>query len=95
MTFTVDTSNQRNAQALTNTATGARIKFYESNVVLDQVRKNYEEGMVRIAYKLLQTTAENIENNIIIKKIDEDGFWDINKEAILNAIDKYDIRIET
>lgn len=43
MTFTVDTSQNNSAQALTSTATGARIKFYESNTVMDEVRKHLEE----------------------------------------------------
>jgi hypothetical protein len=30
-----------------------RIKFYESNVVIDEVRKHFEEGLERLAYKLL------------------------------------------
>ena len=42
-TFTIDTNNSQNQQGLTNTATGMRIKFYESNVVLDEVRKHFEE----------------------------------------------------
>ena len=43
VTFTVDTSNPKNQQALTNTATGARIKFFESNVVIDEIRKHFEQ----------------------------------------------------
>lgn len=68
LTFTVDTSNPQNQQALTNTATGARIKFFESNAVIDEVRKHFESGLVAIAYKLLQATVDNVEDNIIIKK---------------------------
>jgi len=72
MTFTVDTSNPNNQQALTNTATGARIKFYESNVVIDETRKHLEQGMERLAYKFLQETYDNMENNIVIKKTGEE-----------------------
>ena len=53
VTFTVDTSNPQNQQALTNTATGARIKFFESNIVIDDKRKAFERGLQRLAYKLL------------------------------------------
>jgi hypothetical protein len=43
MTFTVDTSNPKNQQSLTNTATGARIKFFESNSVIEEIRKHFEQ----------------------------------------------------
>jgi hypothetical protein len=42
VTFTVDTGNPNSQQALTNTATGARIKFFESNSVIDSKRKSFE-----------------------------------------------------
>lgn len=94
MTFTVDTSNAQSQQALTNTATGIRIKFFESNSVIDEVRKHFEHGLERLAYKLLQTTFENMEDNIVIKKLGDDGFWEINKELLRDAITRYTIRVE-
>ncbi len=94
LTFTVDTSNPQNQQALTNTATGARIKFFESNAVIDEVRKHFESGLVAIAYKLLQATVDNVEDNIIIKKQGDEWFWEINKEAFADALRKYEIKIE-
>lgn len=33
-------------------------------------------------------------NNITIKALDDDTFWDINKEAIVDALDKFEIKIE-
>lgn len=42
LTFTVDTSNSRSDQALTNTATGIKVKYYENNAVIDEVRKSFE-----------------------------------------------------
>jgi hypothetical protein len=93
-TFTVDTSNARSQQALTNTATGIRVKFFESNSVIDEVRKHFEEGMEKLAYKLLQCTYENMEENIVIKKTDSAGFWEINKELLREAIRRYEIRVE-
>lgn len=70
MTFTVDTSNPQSQQALTNTATGIRVKFFESNSVIDEIRKHFEEGLVKLAYKLLNATYENMEDNIVFKKMD-------------------------
>jgi hypothetical protein len=94
VTFTVDTSNPKNQQALTNTATGARIKFFESNVVIDEIRKHFEQGLQNICYKLLNETFENMDENIVIKKNGDQGFWEINKELLANAIQKYEIRVE-
>lgn len=95
LTFTVDTSNTNNAQALTNTATWIRIKFYESNTVVDEIRKHFEEWLERLAYKLLEQTAENYDKNIVIKKMWDEGFWKIHKEAIVDSLEKYEIQIET
>lgn len=94
VTFTVDTSNPQNQQALTNTATGARIKFFESNIVIDDKRKAFERGLKRLAYKLLNETYENMEENIVIKKQGDEWYWEINKELLRNAIQKYEIRVE-
>ncbi len=93
-TFSVDTSSQKSQQALTNTATGIRVKFFENNVVIDELRKHFEEGMERLSYKLLETTFENMEDNIVIKKLDDEWFWEINKELLRDAFNRYSIKIE-
>jgi hypothetical protein len=49
----------------------------------------------RLAYKLLEQTAENYDKNIVIKKMWDEGFWKIHKEAIVNSLEKYEIQIET
>ena len=92
--FTVDTSAQRSNQALTNTATWARIKFFESNSVIDELRKHFEEWLERLAYKLLEATFENMEDNIVIKKLWDEWFWEINKELLRDAFTRYSIKIE-
>jgi|GEM_PF-2140377 len=94
-TFTIDTSNSRGQQALTDTATGARIKFFENNAVIDEVRKNLERSLEKLAYKLLQATFENVKDNLIFKKQGSEEYWEVNKEALKNAIQKYNIKIET
>lgn len=96
LTFTVDTSNPRNQQALTNTATGAKIKFYESNSVIDEIRKHFEQGLARLAYKLLQCSFENMEDgdNIVFKKQGTEDYWRIHKEALRDAITRYSIKVE-
>lgn len=94
MTFTVDTSNQQNQQALTNTATGARIKFFESNAVIDEVRKTFEKFLERVAYAMLMETFENMDDNIVFKKQGTDDFWHANKEFLRNAVQRYSIKVE-
>lgn len=93
-TFTVDTSNPKSQQALTNTATGARIEFYESNAVLDQVRKNYESALSQIAYMLLQEAFENMTDNIVLKKLGADEYWEMNREVLRDAVTRYTIQVE-
>lgn len=94
MTFTVDTSNPNNQQALTNTATGARIKMFESNTVIEEIRKHFEKWLENLAYKLLDETVENIDENIVIKKLWDSWFREMNKEAMRDAIKKYEIKVE-
>lgn len=94
MTFTVDTANARSQEALTNTATGAKIKFYETNAVLDEVRKHFEQALENIAYKMLNMAFKNMDDNIVFKKQGSEGYWEMNKEALRNAIQKYSIKIE-
>ena len=43
----------------------------------------------------MQATYENMEDNIIIKKSGKSGYWEMNKEAMKDAISRYDIKIET
>lgn len=95
MSFTVDTSNPRSENALTNTATGARIKFFESNSVLDEVRKVFEKFLERVAYNLLLETFENLDENIVFKKQGTEEYWNVNKEFLRNAIQRYSIKVET
>lgn len=94
LTFTIDTSNPDNQQALTNTATWAKIKDFENNGVTSLIRKKFEGTMVKIAYKLLQYTADHLENNITIKALDKDWYREVNKELFKEALAKFDIRIE-
>jgi hypothetical protein len=93
-TFTVDTSNQKSEQALTNTATGARIEFFESNSVLDLCRKNFENALSQLAYLLLQETFENMEDNIALKKLGAEEYWEINKEVLRDAVRRYSVKVE-
>lgn len=93
--FTIDTSNPRTQNALTATATGARIKFYESSAVREGVRKRFERGLSRLAYKLLLCSFDNMEDNIVMKKMGAEGYFEMNKEALRDAVTKYSIKIET
>lgn len=93
-TFTVDTSNPKGEQALTNTATGMRIEFFESNSVIDQVRKQFEQALSELAYQLLQETFEKMDENIVLKKMDADEYWEINREALRDAVKRYTIKVE-
>lgn len=93
-THTIDTSNPRSQNALTDTATGAKIKFYESNKVLDAVRRRFERGLARLAYKLLQCSFDNMSDNIVFKKTGSEGYWYMNKEVLRDALNKYQIKVE-
>lgn len=94
LTNTVDVTTSRSQQSLTNTATGARISFFESNAVLDMIRRKVERALERLAYKLLLETFEKMESNIVIKKQGTDEYWEINKELLRDAVSKYQIRVE-
>lgn len=93
-TFTIDTSQQSGQQALTDTATGAKIKFFESSAVIAMVRDNFESAMRSLCYKILLSAFDNVKGNIIIKRSGDSGFWEVNKEAFRNAVKNFDIQIE-
>lgn len=94
LTFTVDTASNRGGQALTDTATGIKVKAAENNAVIEEVRKHYERGLEQAGYKLLQATFDNVKDNIVFKKQGTAGYWEMNKAALMNAIQKYTIRVE-
>lgn len=94
LTFTIDTAQPQGNQAMTNTATGIRVKAFESNAVIWQARKSFEQWLVNLAYKFLQKTFENADDNIVIKKLDDDWYWEINKEAMRDAYRRYEIKVE-
>jgi hypothetical protein len=50
--------------------------------------------MERLAYKFLQETYDNMDDNIVIKKSGEEWFWEINKEALKDAIQRFEIKVE-
>ncbi len=93
-THTINTANPRTQNALTDTATGAKIKFFESNKVIEAVRKRFERAMERLAYKLLQCAFDNMSDNIVFKKTGSEGYWHMNKEVLRDAINKYKIKVE-
>lgn len=93
-TFTIDTSNPRNQQALTNTATGAKIKAFESNAVMWEIGKHFEEALARLAYKLLQVAYDSGDDILYINKEDGSGFYKVHKEALNDAIKRYNIVVE-
>lgn len=94
LTHTTDVAGQSGQTAQIDTATGARIAFYESNSVIAEVRKNLERAMAELAYKLLQWTVDNLEDNFVIKNIDTGKFLEIHKEALRDAVQRYEVRIE-
>ena len=94
LTFTVDTSQDRSNESLTNTATWIKVKFFESNSVIDYVRKKFEAWCERIAYKLLECAYDNMDDNIIVKRLGDEWYWQLNKEMFKDALRRYSIKIE-
>ena len=95
LTHTIDTANPRNQQWLTNTATGIKVKYEESNAIIKEIRTHFEEALTKIAYKLLECAYENMDSNITIKKMWDEGYWNINRELFRDVIQRYQIKIET
>ena len=91
--FTINTNSPITEQSLTETATGAKIQSYETDAVTGETRKHFEESLVRLTYKLLQMEFENMDANINVKA--EKGYREINKEALRDAVEKYEIKIQS
>jgi len=95
-TFTINTNTPITQNSLTNTATWAKIQNFETDSVTGEVRKHFEEGIVRLSYKLLQFEFDNMEEDTLsVKKKDaENEYRQIHKEALKDAVEKYEINIE-
>lgn len=94
-TFTINTNSPVTQNSLTNTATWAKIQSFDTDAVLWEVRTNFEQALVRLSYKLLQSEYENTEANMILsKRSDPSTFREIHKEAIADVVEKYEIVIE-
>jgi len=93
-THTIDIANRSPWVGQTNTATGEKIQYAEMNDVVNDVRQSFEDALSRIAYKLLETTYENMESNIYFKSADGKKFWKLHKEAFADALRRFDIRVE-
>lgn len=64
------------------------------NDVVNDVRQSFEDALSRIAYKILETTYENMDANIYFKSVDGKKFWKLHKEAFADALRRFDIRVE-
>lgn len=91
--FTINTNSPITEQSLTETATGAKIQSFETDAVTGETRKHFEESLVRLTYKLLQMEFDNMDANIKVKA--DKWYREINKEALRDAVEKYDIKIQS
>lgn len=94
LSHTTDVTQQQWQTNLTNTATGAKIAFFESNSVIAELRKNFEKWVQELWMKILQWTFDNIDKDITLKRIDDWKFFRLKKEAFKDALERYDIKIE-
>lgn len=94
LSHTTDVTQPQGQTNLTNTATGAKIAFFESNSVIAGLRKNFEQGVQELGMKILEWTFDNIDKDITLKRIDDGKFFRINKEAFRDALERYEIKIE-
>ena len=51
--------------------------------------------MARLSYKLLQAEFDVIDQNVRVKRIGDEGFREINKEAMKDALERYSIKVES
>lgn len=94
LSHTTDVTQPQGQTNLTNTATGAKISFFESNSVIAELRKNFERGVQELWMKILEWTFDNIDKDITLKRIDDWKFFRVNKEAFRDALERYEIKIE-
>lgn len=93
--FTIDTTAPKSTQALTNTATWIKVQDRDTSFVIDWVRWNFENFVARLSYKLLQAEFDVIDQNVRVKRIGDEGFREINKEAMKDALERYSIKVES
>lgn len=94
VSFTVDTTAPTTQQGFTNTATAVRARFFESNVMYADTLKHYEEFLVKIAYDMIDSIAENADDDVIIGRIGKDRFKLAKKMIFDDGPLRYMIRAE-
>ena len=93
LTYTVDVTQAQGQSALTNTATWAKISFFESNTVIADIRENIKDFFTDISYQILDWVYQNIEDSVDIKNL-EDKEIVIDREVFKDALERYEIMIE-
>jgi len=94
VSFTVDTAATSSQQGFTNTATAVRARFFESNTVYADTLRHFEEFLVKLAYDVIDSIAENSEDDIIIQRVGGKKFEWASKEIFEDAPLRYGIRVE-
>lgn len=93
LTYTVDVTQAQGQTALTNTATWAKISFYEWNTVIADIRENIKDFFTDLSYQFLDWIYQNIDDKVNIKNL-EDKEIEIDKEVFRDALERYEIELE-
>lgn len=91
---TVDTTAPSQAQGFTNTATAVRARFFESNTVYADTLKHLEEFWTALAYDILDSIAENSQDDVVIANLGAGKFKWAKPEMFEDAPIRYAIQIE-
>lgn len=94
VTHTIDTTAPSQSQGFTNTATAVRARFFESNTVYADTLRHLEEFWINLSYDIIDSIAENAENDVIIKTLGKGKFQWAKPEMFDDAPIRYSIDVE-
>lgn len=95
---TMDTTDRGGSKGFTNTATGQRIRNEESSARFQYKIENLEEAIQQIGKKMLILAAENADQNVLIRKLNESGefsFEEISSEVFAQVANGIIVKVET
>lgn len=92
--FTIDTTATTSQQGFTNTATGQRIRAYETNTVYAEILRHFEDWLVKLAYQMLEELYYNMDEDIILEEMGEGSKRILRKIMLEDVSLRYNIKVE-
>lgn len=94
VSFTIDTTTTSSQQGFTNTATGQRIRAFETNTVYADILRHFETWLEKLAYQMLEELRYNMHEDIILEYMGDNSKILLKKIMLEDVPLRYTIKVE-